>query len=86
MYTPADLAYLREKQVPIPNYTEPENWFLWQAFCYLRTERQTGMDNIGPIPVSAIIAYCRDLYLMTCPVQIASVIRVVVALDNAERT
>ena len=62
------------------NRSEPENWFLWQAYHHLRGSRNMN----GSISFSEIKGYC-EWAGVTCPIQRGRLASVVIALDNAER-
>lgn len=62
---------------------EPESRFYWQAYHHLRGSRQIGF-GIGPIPFAAIMEYA-DFAAVTCPVERNSLVRLITAMDNAER-
>ena len=84
-YSADELEYLRHKQAPeLENAVEPESWFYWQAFHHLRGSRAQGLEA-GAIPFSEIAAYSEWLGL-TCPVEKFRLARLVIDLDNAERS
>ncbi|QDP65861.1 MAG: hypothetical protein Unbinned7865contig1001_60 [Prokaryotic dsDNA virus sp.] len=66
-------------------YVEPENAFYWQAFHMLRGSRSVGGMGIGAIPLDAILGYA-DLAGMTCPVEKTRLARIMIMMDNAERS
>ena len=75
------MEYLRHKQSPVlADAEEPESMFLWQAFHHLRGSRGFG----GAIMFSEIAAYC-DWVGLTCPVQKARLVKMMIGMDNAER-
>lgn len=83
-YSAADTEYLEAKGAPeLANRVLPDNLFMWSAYNALRGSRQIGMA-VGPIPFTEIAAYCAWLG-MTCPVQKQRLVRMVGALDRAER-
>lgn len=62
---------------------EPESLFLWQAYHHLRG---AGMDAMGqkPIPLSEVSRYSDEVG-STCPIERARLVRVIFAMNNAER-
>lgn len=83
-YSPDEIEYLEHKQAPeLNDRVEPESWAYWQAFHHLRGSRSVGMA-LGPIPFAAISNYS-DWLGMTCPVDRARLVKIVMALDNVER-
>ncbi|WP_108482258.1 phage tail assembly chaperone [Oceaniglobus ichthyenteri] len=79
------MRYLREKgAAELQNEVEPCNWLYWQAFHHLRGSRQQGM-GLGPIPFSEIMAYADSYLGITCPVDRGRLVRMIMAMDNAER-
>lgn len=73
------MSYLKHKQAPeLNDAVEPESWLYWQAFHHLegaRTER-------GGIPFSEIAGYARDMLCTDCPVEIARLAHMVLAMNN----
>ncbi|WP_425262485.1 phage tail assembly chaperone [Salipiger marinus] len=83
-YSPDEVEYLEHKQAPeLANRVQPESWFFWQAYHHLRGSRPMGF-GVGPIPFDAIARYSEWLG-QTCPVDRARLVKVIMALDNAER-
>lgn len=76
---------MRDRKAPaLSQEVAPESWFYWQAYHHLRGD---GMDAMGfkPIPLGAIVNYARDWADITCKIEQARLVRVVMAMDVTER-
>lgn len=84
-YSAQEVEYLASKgAAELANAVEPENLLYWNAFTHLRGSRQQGMA-VGSIPLSEIMAYADGILGLTCPVDRARLVRMVGAMDDAER-
>jgi len=79
-YSQEEIDYLEHKQAPeLEERVTPSSWFYWQAFHHLRGSRQEGV-----IPFLAISNYSEWLG-QTCPIEKGQLVKMVMAMDNAER-